>query len=640
MTKYFKYFMGFFMMCLANAWSLATAAPVNMSLNAGWNLVGNGSTEPIGVYGSFGNSAVTTVWKWDVSSSKWAFFAPSQADGGAAYAKSKGYDFLTTIYPGEGFWVNASEPFTAVVDSGGVKSALSFQEGKAGALRQGWNLISVGDTTTPSAFNSNIGLAPPTAGTVAQNLTTLWAWDNTNARWYFYAPQIEANGGTALKDYANNKGYFDFNTQGKTLSNGIGFWVNYPSTSEMDEIEPVLKSFMIDISTCDANAKQHAATLFHGAYMDGQTVSDWITQFCAYGLGAIEAKGTRMAILAGDRAVVQTAFTNEKINADVTFGFQKVNGVWKFIADKVALPLDNPRVRHALTLNLNSGSSSKALFQYERYVDIWTDRSKYGNTTIPNSVEIYVLGANEAASKWSANNFPTMPDIVIYSAAANCSIAYALDASRKSCDFRATDTNYPNLFNKLESNPYSLAVYKFKDANGQCLNCDVLTGMPEGGGVMGNAKTFAHFFGSSVTAPQLLTSTGISPNSLPAEAKTSIKRYFALPTDSQVETLTNTLLSPTVANSFTVPLYKPSKFNLPLEGVWGGSVACGNNNPWVNASDVNLLPSDTSYTYVNNNPSSKTFSNAGYISLALGYRKDESEYIFYINASRGTVCTN
>jgi hypothetical protein len=405
-------------------------------------------------------------------------------------------------------------------------------------------------------------------------------------------------------------------------------------------IEPVLKSFITDISTCDAAAKQHAVSLFNDKFMSGQPISDWLDNICGYGFGRIEAKGTRLIGLAGDKALVHTSFTAEAFSDDVVFGFKKTNGVWKLMADKVAVPFDDPQVRHAFSLNLNSGNSTKALFQYERYIDIWTDKSNYSTKSYPNSVEIFVFGVNEAASKWSANNFPTTPDIVMYASGASCSNAYAFDATRKDCNAQATDTKYPSLFSKLESNPYSLAVYKFKDANGLCLNCDVVTGLPESGGVWGNAKTVVQLFGTTVTASQLSTSAGITPNAFPADAKANAKRYFSMPSDSQIETITNTLLSPTISNSLTVPLSKPTKFNVPIDGVWGGTTACGNNNPWVNAPDVSLKASDTAYTYSYNNPTSKTFSNAGSISLALSYKKDMSEYVFYINANRRSICTN
>jgi hypothetical protein len=57
-------------------------------------------------------------------------------------------------------------------------------------------------------------------------VTTLWAWDNPTSRWYFYAPSLEAQGGTALSDYIATKGYIDFTQANKTLGNGTGFWVN------------------------------------------------------------------------------------------------------------------------------------------------------------------------------------------------------------------------------------------------------------------------------------------------------------------------------------------------------------------------------------------------------------------------------
>lgn len=44
----------------------------------------------------------------------WAFYTPSLTTAAlAAYAAGKGYDVLTTINSGEGFWVNAKISFTA-----------------------------------------------------------------------------------------------------------------------------------------------------------------------------------------------------------------------------------------------------------------------------------------------------------------------------------------------------------------------------------------------------------------------------------------------------------------------------------------------------------------------------------------------
>ena len=51
-------------------------------------------------------------------------------------------------------------------------------------------------------------------------------WRDPAPRWYFYAPSLEAQGGTALSDYINTKGYLDFSAANKALGNGTGFWVN------------------------------------------------------------------------------------------------------------------------------------------------------------------------------------------------------------------------------------------------------------------------------------------------------------------------------------------------------------------------------------------------------------------------------
>ena len=80
---------------------LSWGAGSTANLVAGWNLLGNSSSASLTVATTFGNSSlVTTVWKWIPSKSNWAFYTPLQPDGGAAYAASKGYDFLSTIGTG------------------------------------------------------------------------------------------------------------------------------------------------------------------------------------------------------------------------------------------------------------------------------------------------------------------------------------------------------------------------------------------------------------------------------------------------------------------------------------------------------------------------------------------------------------
>ena len=78
------------------------------------------------------------------------------------------------------------------------------------------------------AFNLSLSATPPAAGVVPINLTSLWAWDTALSKWYFYAPSLEAQGGTALTDYITSKAYLDFTQHSKKLGNGLGFWVNKP----------------------------------------------------------------------------------------------------------------------------------------------------------------------------------------------------------------------------------------------------------------------------------------------------------------------------------------------------------------------------------------------------------------------------
>ena len=201
------------------------AAPTSALLNftTGWNLVGNSNSATLDVATVFGDtSKVTTVWKWIPATSKWAFYAPSMSSAAlAAYATSKGYDVLATINGGEGFWVNALTAITATLPTGAAVPSSAF----ATKLASGWNLLSIGESKTPRAFNNALSATPPTLPAVAwSNLTTLWAWNNAQSAWYFYAPSLDNTGG--LEAYTASKNYLNFGTG--VLAPGSGFWVNKP----------------------------------------------------------------------------------------------------------------------------------------------------------------------------------------------------------------------------------------------------------------------------------------------------------------------------------------------------------------------------------------------------------------------------
>ncbi|MCX7170864.1 MAG: hypothetical protein NTY41_11400, partial [Proteobacteria bacterium] len=202
-----------------------------LALVAGWNLVGNSVDAAITVTTSFSDTnKVASVWKWVTSGTTsgvtyptWAFYSPLQSDDGVAYARNEGYEFLTTINAGEGYWLNANAAFTAQLPSGTAIASTTFR-----GMSSGWHLIATGDTTTPSQFNSDLSVISPAAGETPRNVTSLWAWDSAQSKWYFYAPRLAAEGGSTLSNFITSNGYLNFTTASKTLGSGIGFWVNTP----------------------------------------------------------------------------------------------------------------------------------------------------------------------------------------------------------------------------------------------------------------------------------------------------------------------------------------------------------------------------------------------------------------------------
>lgn len=197
-----------------------TINPAALSFVTGWNLVGNGSTA-LDVTTILNNpDQVSTAWKWNASTSRWAFYAPSLLGQSLVdYAGSKGYDVLTNVNAGEGFWVNAKAAFATQLPAGAPVASSSFR-----TMPSGWNLIAIGDNNTPARFNIALSETPPSAGSVPANLNTLWAWDTAQSRWYFYAPSLDSAG--TLSTYNASRTYLNF--EARVLGPTRGFWVNKP----------------------------------------------------------------------------------------------------------------------------------------------------------------------------------------------------------------------------------------------------------------------------------------------------------------------------------------------------------------------------------------------------------------------------
>ena len=198
-----------------------TLAATTLNLNPGWNLLGNTGSPAIAVQTDpslSDSNKVTTVWKWNAQAAGWAFYAPSLAAGGtlATYAAGKGYQVLSTIEPGEGFWVNAAQAFT-LTRTGITPFTLGPTYTGASGLVFGWNLVATSDVLSPPQIDTALG------GTVgAPSFISMWAWSNSSSQWYFYAPSLAANG--TLPAYIISKQYLDFATL--PASPGLGFWLS------------------------------------------------------------------------------------------------------------------------------------------------------------------------------------------------------------------------------------------------------------------------------------------------------------------------------------------------------------------------------------------------------------------------------
>lgn len=215
------------LVCLSLGLALSARAAMGgtMSVAVGWNLLGNSTSSAMDVATAFGDAnKVITVWQWLPAKGSWGFYSPADADSGAAYASSKGFELLTTVPGGQGFWINAKSAFTVPLPTGSMLEAMAFQTGGAQALANGWSLIACGGNMTASQFNQTMMMTPAPSGDKPVNVTTLWAWDTAQGVWHFYSPSLTAEGGTAQTDYLAAKGYLDFSSE--VITPTMGVWVN------------------------------------------------------------------------------------------------------------------------------------------------------------------------------------------------------------------------------------------------------------------------------------------------------------------------------------------------------------------------------------------------------------------------------
>lgn len=194
---------------------------ISPMVKQGWNLLGNGLSQPIPVAIALADAnVVTSVWKWDATADRWLFYSPALDSASlATFASSKGYGVLSDIPSGSGYWVNARIDATLPAQTGQPVVMTGDQ------LLSGWNLAATGNNPTPQAFVAQETLnAPPDGTGNPSGVISLWAWDTEQQKWFLFSPSLAEKG--QLQQYLSGRGYLDFGVMGRKLAPGTGFWVN------------------------------------------------------------------------------------------------------------------------------------------------------------------------------------------------------------------------------------------------------------------------------------------------------------------------------------------------------------------------------------------------------------------------------
>ena len=189
---------------------------LTLELSNGWNLLSNRTTITAADLFS-DDTKFSSAWKWNTD--KWAVYIPGETTLGE-YAASKGFSELSTINPGEGFWVNSQ--LSQTVSISGTETVNNTI-----TLLSGWNLKGL---TSENFINAGLLF------TDSQTVSSIWKWDNDT--WAVYIPE-ETNQGA----YAASKGFNELST----LKPGEGFWVNASTDLQV----PVYNYIVVDTNQDD-----------------------------------------------------------------------------------------------------------------------------------------------------------------------------------------------------------------------------------------------------------------------------------------------------------------------------------------------------------------------------------------------------
>ncbi|MCF8086650.1 MAG: transglutaminase-like domain-containing protein [Desulfotignum sp.] len=168
---------------------------IELNVISGWNLLSAGIAFNAAKKLS-DDTRFASVWKW--KDGGWAVYLPGE-DTQGEYAAAKDFGVLSTINPGEGFWVNSLGSDTVSIEGVPVTGSLS--------LTSGWNLAGLKSDQVVDVTTLIFGKEA--------NIASVWKWKDGG--WAVYLPGEDTQG-----DYAAAK---DFGVL-STISPGEGFWVN------------------------------------------------------------------------------------------------------------------------------------------------------------------------------------------------------------------------------------------------------------------------------------------------------------------------------------------------------------------------------------------------------------------------------
>ena len=106
-------------------------------------------------------------------------------------------------------------------------------------MRRIWKLLGSADNKTPSQLNQSLSTSLTGVG---KTILTIWAWDTSTTKWRFFAPTLEAQGGTALTDYISSHGYLSFNS---AITAADGIWVNISAVPRLPVLLRSAGNFVI-----------------------------------------------------------------------------------------------------------------------------------------------------------------------------------------------------------------------------------------------------------------------------------------------------------------------------------------------------------------------------------------------------------